>query len=199
MAYSDFDLKTAVETFSLVEERNLDLFKAIEPVTPSPILSGLLDEFTPIALAINTEKARSEFLIAPILVEVKRRSTPPVNVLPGVALDVDRSRGLTGYCDYLIARSDEIFYLVRPLVAIVETKREDLIAGLGQCVAEMVAIRLFNEREQSPAPAAYGCVTSGNVWRFLKLEGPKILIDRPEYHLGDVGKLLGILIHIAAG
>jgi hypothetical protein len=199
MAYSDFELKTAVDTFSLVVERNLDLFRAIEPVEPSPILSGLLDEFTPIALGIDTEKARSVFLIAPILVEVKRRSAPPLNVLPGVALDVDRSRGLTGDCDFLIARSDEIFSLVRPLVAIVEAKREDLIAGLGPCVAEMVAIRLFNEREQGPAPAAYGCVTSGNVWRFLKLEGPKIIIDRPEYYLGDIGKLLGILIHVSAG
>ena len=199
MAYVDFDLKTAVDTFSLIEERNVDLFKAIEPVAPSPVLAGLLDEFTPIALAINTEKARSEFLIAPILVEVKRRSTPPVNVLPGVALDVDRSRGLTGYCDFLIARSDEIFYLKGPLVAVVEATREDLIAGLGQCVAEMVAIRLFNEREQSVDRPVFGSVTSGNLWRFLKLEGSKIIIDRPEYYLGDIGKLLGILIHIAAG
>ena len=81
----------------------------------------------------------------------------------------------------------------------VEAKKEDLIAGLGQCVAEMVAIRLFNDREKAPTPVVFGCVTSGSNWRFLKLEGSTISIDRPEYHIRDLGKILGILVHAAGG
>lgn len=199
MIYSDFDLRTAVDTFALIMEREIDLFATVEPIAPSAALQGYLDEFAPIALGIGTEKARSELLIAPILVEVRRRSRPPMNFLPGVALDVDRSRGLTGFCDFLITRSAGYFYLRAPLVAVVEAKREDIIAGLGQCVAEMVAIRLFNERESSPTPVVYGCVTSGSVWRFLKLEGPTITIDRPEYYIRDTAKLLGNLVHVSAG
>jgi hypothetical protein len=84
-----------------------------------------------------------------------------------------------------------------PILAVVEAKREDISAGLGPCVAEMVAIQLFNEREGTPMPAAYGCVTSGNLWRFLKLAGKALAIDVPEYGLGHLAKILAILVHIA--
>ena len=199
MAYGDFDLKTAVQTFGLTEERDTDLFAAVEPLEPSAFLRDWLAEFAPVALGINSERARSEFIIAPMLVETERRAGPPVNVFPGVAFDVDKARGLNGFCDYLIVRSPEIFYVLGPIVAVVEAKKEDLIAGLGPCVAEMVAIRLFNDREGTPIPAVFGCVTSGSNWRFLKLEGPTLSIDRPEYHLHDAAKVLGILVSIARG
>jgi len=45
----------------------------------------------------------------------------------------------------------------------------------------------------------FGCVTSGSVWRFLKLEGTTLYIDRPEYYLRDAAKILGILVSIARG
>ena len=83
-----------------------------------------------------------------------------------------------------------------PVVAVVEAKREDLIAGLGQCAAEMVAIQLFNEKEETPLPAVYGCVTSGSIWRFLKLKEKELFIDVREYYLQEVEKLLGILVEI---
>jgi hypothetical protein len=197
--YADFDLKTALRTFELVNERDTDLFAAVEPIELNPHLVEWLDEFASVALGINTDKARSTYIITPILAEAKRRAGTPVNVLPGVAFDVDRARGLSGFCDYLITRSSKIFYIQAPIVAVVEAKKEDLIAGLGQCVAEMVAIRLFNEREQSPTPIVHGCVTSGNLWRFLKLEGSTLTIDRPEYCLPELPKILGILVHMIRG
>ena len=196
MSFSDFDLRRAVETFGLREELGRDLFAAVEPVVPSEFLQTWLDEFVPVALGVNSEKARSEYIITPVLVEVRRRVKGPANILPGITLDVDRERGLTGFCDFIITRSAEYFYLRGPLVAVVEAKREDLIAGLGQCVAEMVAIRLFNEREGNDLPAVYGCVTSGTNWRFLRLAGTSLSIDRQEYYLRDVGKVIAILIHI---
>jgi hypothetical protein len=196
MAFSDFDLKTAVHRFALTEDRDTDLFAAVEPLEPSAFLRVWLDTFAPVALGVNSEKARSEFIIAPMLAETKLRAGPGVNVLPGVTLEVDKAQGLAGFCDFLIARSPEIYYIQGPLVAVVEAKKEDLIAGLGQCAAEMVAIRLFNEGEGTPTAAVFGCVTSGSLWRFLKLEGSKLFIDRPEYHLRDAAKILGILVSI---
>jgi hypothetical protein len=74
-----------------------------------------------------------------------------------------------------------------------------LIAGMGQCAAEMVAIRIFNEREKTTVPAVFGCVTSGTNWRFLKLEESKLFIDQPEYYLHDVSKIIGILVTIGRG
>src|SRR5437763_10131396 len=196
MAFSDFDLKTAVHTFALSEDQDTDLFADVPPLEPSEFLRIWLAKLAPVALGVNSEKARSEFIITPILADLKLRLGNAVNVLPGVTLEVDKARGLTGFCDFLIARSPELYYLQGPILAVVEAKKEDLVAGLGQCAAEMVAIRLFNEREGTPLPAVFGCVTSGNLWRFLKLERTTLYIDHPEYYLRDAARILGILVSI---
>src|SRR5262245_21289393 len=41
--------------------------------------------------------------------------------------------------------------------------------GLGQCIAAMLAARLFNALEDQPISTVYGAVTSGNVWKLLQL------------------------------
>jgi activator of 2-hydroxyglutaryl-CoA dehydratase len=76
---------------------------------------------------------------------------------------------------------------------LVEAKKEDILAGLGQCVAEMVAAQIFNEREENEISVIYGTVTSGKNWKFLKLKGKVVEIDLVEYYLTDVNKILGIL------
>jgi hypothetical protein len=199
MAYNDFDLKNAIRIFNLTEADSVALFPVIDPIEPNPYLVEWLDEFGPITLGVNTEKARSETIITPILAEAKRRAGVQANVFSGIVFDVDRSNGLSGYCDFLIARSDKLYYVESPIIAVVEAKKEDIIAGLGQCAVEMVAIRIFNEREQSAIPIIYGCVTSGTNWRFLKLEGSKLTIDSVEYYLRELPKLLGILVRIIRG
>lgn len=55
-----------------------------------------------------------------------------------------------------------------------ETKKENIPAGLGQCVAEMLAARIFNERAGNENLIIYGTVTTGSIWQFLKLEGQSI-------------------------
>ncbi len=199
MAYSDFDLHTAVQTFGLRVERDTDLFVGVAPLEPSDYLRDWLDDFGTLALAVGTEMARNVYLIAPLLAEAQRRAAGPVHVLPGMALDADKARGLNGFCDYLIARSEEIYYLRSPLAAVVEAKREDIIAGLGQCAAAMVGMRVFNEKDGTPFPVLYGCVSSGTNWRFLRLEGDVLFIDRREFYLGEAALVLGILVQIMGG
>ncbi|HVS35690.1 MAG TPA: hypothetical protein VMS17_08910 [Gemmataceae bacterium] len=199
MAFSDFDLRTVVDSFGLREERNADLFAGVAPLEPSEYLRDWLKDFGPLALGVGTELARNVYLIAPLLAEAQRRAKGPVNVLPGMALDADKGRGLNGYCDYIIARSEEIYYLRSPLAAVVEAKREDIIGGLGQCAAAMVGMRVFNERYGTPFPMLHGAVSSGTNWRFLRLEGDQLTIDRPEYYVRDVGVILAILVHIMGG
>lgn len=199
MAFANFDLKSAVQKFELSRMEEPALFRDIEPIPPSDYLRDWLTEFAPAATGFTTESARREFIIAPILAEAKRRSEVAVSVFPGAPLTVDEARGLTGICDYLIARSREVYFLEAPVIAVVEAKREDIAGGLGQCVAQMVAIQLFNEREGSPMPTAHGCVTSGTLWKFLRLEGKALAIDLTEYGLGELGKILGILVGIMRG
>lgn len=199
MAYSDFDLKKVLTDFSLVTNEKSDLFAGVSPIEPGDHLRWWLDEYGRLAVGVGSEKARSEYLITPIFAEARRLAQNTFNVLPGVTFEVDKGRGLSGVCDYLVAGSPELYFVRAPLLAVVEGKREDLVSGYGQCAAEMVAIRLFNEKEQAPRPCVYGCVTTGMVWQFLKLEGNILSIDKIEYHLRELPKLLGILVGIANG
>jgi hypothetical protein len=198
MAYSDFDLQSARERFGLTLIERDDLFAAVAEVEPGESLRRTLERWAPIALALNTEKARSEMIIAPILMEVVGRSGDAISLFSGVAFDVDREQGLNGTCDFLLAKSPEQYYLSRPVIAIVEAKKEDIVAGLGQCVAALVAAQMFNARSgDHQISPVFGAVTTGNNWRFLKAEGSTVWIDRPEYYLGQIGKILGILVGVA--
>jgi hypothetical protein len=196
MAFGDFDLKTACTRFGLSLEEQQDLFSSVPPLDIPPRLREILEEWAPAALAMNTEKARSEMIIAPILMAAVRLARPPVQLFSGVAFDVDKAQGLNGACDYLLTRSAERFFISQPVVAVVEAKREDIAGGLGQCVAEMFAARLYNEREGSPRRTIHGTVTTGSIWRFVRLRDNLVLIDRPEYYLAQVGQILGILVSL---
>ncbi len=86
-----------------------------------------------------------------------------------------------------------------PVVTVVEAKNDNIKSGLGQCVAEMVAARLFNERTGEGPATIHGVVTTGSNWRFLKLDGGTVFVDRPEYYLDHVEKILAILLHCVGG
>ena len=199
MAFSDFDLKTARERFGLTTDEGQDLYSGTPALDVPGLLREILDTWAPAALAMNTEKARSELIIAPILMEAIRLARSPVSLFSGAAFDVDKEQGLSGTCDYLITRSAERYFISQPLVAVVEAKKEDIVGGLGQCVAEMVAARIFNEREKNGPRIVYGIVTTGSIWRFLKLQNSVVLIDFSEYHLQQVGRILGILVSTISG
>src|SRR5207248_2866053 len=134
-----------------------------------------------------------------ILMEAVHMMKGAVTLFSGSAFDVDRTVGLNGSCDYLLTRSAERFYISRPVVTIVEAKREDIPAGLGQCVAALVAARIFNEREGDGPLVIHGAVTTGSIWRFLRLDGNDVQIDCREYYLTQLTKILGIIIHVTNG
>ena len=138
--------------------------------------------------SIHTEKARSEFIVAPILAEVRKLMNHRISLFSGVDFNVDPAQGLNGTCDFILAASPVQLFLQRPVVMIVEAKNDNIKSGLGQCVAEMVAARLFNERQGDGPSTIHGAVTTGSIWRFLKLDGATVFIDQPEYYLDRAGK-----------
>ncbi len=119
-------------------------------------------------------------------------------VYSGVSLEVDRGRSLFGSCDFLIGRRADPFLLGSPLLAVVEAKNEDIPGNLGQCVAEMVAVRVLNERKGHPLTVVHGAVTTGAEWLFLQLEGHAVTFDLRERFLDDVGPILGYLAAIGS-
>lgn len=193
MAYSDFSLSELMRKFSLTMNEQLNLFEAATESPISAFLTELLRENLPLALAINTEKARSEMLIAPILIEWRRQMQHRISLFSGVDFTVDAERGLNGVCDYIVSRSPEQLYVAAPVMMIVEAKNDNIKAGLAQCIATMLAAQRFNEQEQTHIRTIYGAVTTGSLWRFLRLETRELCIDQPEYHIERVNKIMGIL------
>ena len=192
MAYSNFSLTDAMKQLGLTLKDKNDLFSHIPEVAYSEYLDFTLKYNLRIASEINTEKARSEMIITPILLELRRMLDDKISLFSGKEFNVDIEKGLNGACDFLISLSESQIVIMAPVIAIVEAKKEDLIGGLGQCAAEMYAAQLFNEKEGNQVAVIYGVVTSGTVWRFLKLEGNALDIDVVEYYIKDAGKILGI-------
>lgn len=195
MTYSDFTtLEKVITIFDLNLEKDQDLFWAVEPVTPSDYMQQTLREYLPLATAINTEKARSEFLIAPVLAELRRQNKHQISLFSGNEFNVDPERGLSGFCDYLISQSREQYFIKAPVIAVVEAKNENIKGGLGQCIAELVAAQLFNQQGGLTLPKLYGVVSTGTVWKFLCLEEQTIAIDSLEYYINQFDKILGIMM-----
>jgi len=194
MAYTDFTLRKVKQEFGLSTVEDGRFLPEVEPISPSPVLAGLLEETVPWAIAVGTEKAKSEMIVAPTLLEVKRLLERKISVFSGSDFTVDSSVGLNGVCDFLVSRSPEQFEIEAPVLVLVEAKRDNINSGLGQCIAEMIAAQRFNEANHHPLPTIYGCITTGTAWRFLKLEKQVVAIDVRDYPFPPVEQILGMLV-----
>ena len=198
MSYRDFNLKKVQDAFQINIIEKPGIFAEIESHPVSPYLSETLQENVPLAIAINTEKARSELMIAPVLVEVRKILDRRISLFSGIELNVDKEKDLSGFCDFIISDSPEQLFLKAPVITIVEAKNENIMGGLGQCLAEMIAARIFNERESGGVSRIYGAVTSGNLWRFVKLDNDVAHIDLDDYSIREPGRVIGILLAMVA-
>lgn len=198
MAYSDFTLEDVKRKLGVTVHEAIELFASVPPATPSPWLVDHLRETVPLALAIATEKARSEFIVAPILLEVRRRGEGAVSLFSGKEFNVDSARGLSGFCDWILARSPEQLMVEAPVAAIVEAKNENMLQGVAQCLAELVAAREFNARRQSVRPVLHGAVTTGDLWRFMRLRDSVAEVDLSQIHVQSLDRILGVLLSMTA-
>lgn len=154
------------------------LIQAIERGLQSPLMS---------------EKARSESLVYPILSDLLALNKDTITLYSGAELNADKKNGLNGECDFLLGQVPHAVSLDAPLFTAVEAKKADIDLGLAQCAAQMLGIRIFNQKKEKPTPTVYGCVTTGNDWQFLLLQDKIVWVDTDLYYLGELPKLLGIL------
>jgi hypothetical protein len=195
MCYREFTSIIKVkQAFGLTTVEGPRFLPQISPIDPSATLTDFLANSLPVAVATGSEKARSEMIITPVLLEVRKILQQNISLFSGEDFTVDYESGLNGICDYLISRSPEMLEIEAPAVAVVEAKKADLKTGIGQCVAEMVAMQKFNEAKGKPISVIYGSVSNGTQWRFLKLEEKIVSIDLNDYALPPVDEILGMLV-----
>ncbi|HLK58084.1 MAG TPA: hypothetical protein VKU00_16060 [Chthonomonadaceae bacterium] len=196
MAYNEFTLPGLKRLFGLQIEERRDLFAQSPSASVSAWLRETLDYQLPLALEISTEKARSELIIMPVLVETRRQMNDCISLFSGVEFNVDAESGLKGVCDYLLSLSPLQLAVEAPVIAIAEAKNENVPRGIAQCLAEMVAAQRFNREQENTIPTVFGVVTTGSLWKFLRLEETLATVDETEYHIGQPGKIVGILLQM---
>lgn len=193
MPYSQFTIEQIKSSFGIRLSEKVGIFANIPEASYSNFLSETLDYNIPLALAINSEKSRSELIVMPILIELRKQFSNQISLFSGKDFTVDSQKGLNGFCDFMISKSPEQLIIEAPVIAIVEAKNDNIETGLGQCMAEMIAAQLFNHQKGNEVQKVYGVVTTGSLWKFMQLEEQIITIDLNEYFLGNVGKIVGIL------
>jgi hypothetical protein len=191
MPYSSFTIDKVKKEFGLTVATK-SFFQAVTPVQPSQWLNDHLHQTIEFAATLGTEKARSEFIIAPLLFELRQSLAPDLALFSGTDFTVDSTVGLNGICDFLIARSNSEVSIEAPVIVVIEAKKGELNAGWGQLAAEMVAAQRFNLSAEKTITNIYGSVTTGTQWQFLKLTGKQLTIDVNEYSLSPVSQILGI-------
>jgi hypothetical protein len=189
MAYSNFELETLRRDFNLKQARQ-NLFNDVTPISPT---SWLIETLTlSRKLIIDSEKARGELMVMPILLASRQVSQDRFAIYSGHSLNVDKEKGLVGECDFILTHTMPLPSLQSPIMTMVEAKKEDVEGGIGQCAAQMLGARIFNQLDNSPIETIFGCVTTGEVWQFLKLDEDIICVDQERYYINQLEQILGI-------
>ncbi len=194
MAYNQFTLTRLQEEHHLEISEQSALFANAPPAVLPASLRETLRKQTVVALRSGSEKARSELIITPLLMEVYEQMQEQVNLFSGVEFNVDEARGLVGYCDFLFSLSPLHREIQAPVISVVEAKKENINSGIPQCFAELVGAQIFNSAEGHLVETLYGIVTTGEIWKFLRLQGTAAIIDTDDYFLNQPEKIVGIIL-----
>ncbi|MEP7037026.1 MAG: hypothetical protein ABI891_01675 [Acidobacteriota bacterium] len=190
MSYTDFDIQRVEKDLHLsVVVEKIDW--QFEPIAPSDWLLKSLEKGEKNAFV--SEKARSEFIVVPILLAAQEILNYEVQIFSGQTLNVEPSLGLTGECDFILSKTKPTPALKSPIVSLVEAKKNDIELGLGQCIAQMFAALIFNRQNNDiEFQTVFGCVTTGETWQFLKLQEKIAIVDSERFYLPEVEKILGV-------
>ena len=147
-------------------------------------------------IALDSETARREFLIAPVLMELLDLARAKLKI----AYPIDAGPQLRGSLDYFIEANENLL--------VIEAKDENLERGFKQLAVELIAIA----RERSEATDAatepqgnrwlWGAVSIGKIWQFgcLDRQEKAIAQDLSLYRVpADLELLMQILVGILTG
>ncbi len=192
MAYIDFTLADLHAKFG-IHNFQQPLFESMPPLEMSEWLKQCLAMAA--ELPLRSEKAKSEWIVAPFLTELRNRNDKFFTIYSGENLHADDSQGLRGECDFILAKDTGSFDINCPIIQVVEAKKNDVEIGVAQCAAQMLGAKLFNQKNGEPIEAIYGCVTTGNEWLFLRLN-EHLIIDKRRYYFNEIGEILAVFQHI---
>lgn len=194
MSYKDFTIEKIESLFKINFNRQ-NLFENIISKEPSKLLLEILERSN--SLFLTTEKAKSEFIISQILSDIVIANKKKVSLFSGEVINADRKLGLSGELDFIFSKSVKVPKIQAPLITVIEAKKADIDSGIEQCCAQLVGLKVFNEKKQSPVFPLYGCVTNSHEWLFIKLDKENnMTIDIERYFINELSTILGIFQRI---
>ena len=192
MAFSEYkDIGQVQVEFNI--KLNQENFIFAKPVEPPPVFLQEFN-FTLENLPVFTsEGARTEAVIFPILREVYKDYSDKYVLWIQKSFSYDAR--LNGTPDYLIATKSPLgkTVLAKPLLGVVEAKKNDFEVGWAQCLAELVAIQKLNADDITPV---FGIVTDGERWQFGKFEKNLLTRHASSFVIDDLPELFGALHYI---
>lgn len=189
MSFSDFKSIAEVQRKYGIRYEEKDFLKPKQVALPDSFIEDLkfcmetMDVF-------SSEASRSEIIISPLLREAYKRHHAQYALWIQKNLAVDEN--LSGTPDYLIASRSHLGKTVlgKPIVVVVEAKRNDFEQGWGQCLAELVAAQKLNGNPNRPV---YGVVTDANLWQFGRLTETIFCKDPLNFTIDGLDTLYGAL------
>lgn len=187
MAFSDFKtISEVLERFKITYTRN-DFIK-VEDSSPSE--QFLQDfEFTQQHIDVfASEASRCEAIIFPILKESYKAYAEGYSLWIKKSITYDET--LSGTPDYFVSTRSELGIPVvgKPLILLVEAKKNDFEQGWGQCLSELIAAQRINANADVPV---YGIVTDGTLWQFGRLVDDAFTQNRTDFALAPLPTLFG--------
>lgn len=140
-----------------------------------------------------SEAARSELIISPLLRAVYKNHSQHYSFW--IQKPISFNTALSGTPDYIFSKRSPLgkTVLEKPIVIVVEAKKNDFEQGWGQCLAELVASQKINHDDQS---SVYGIVTDGNLWQFGRLHVDLFTKNENNYTIDNIQALYGALEHL---
>ena len=193
-SYSSFTYEDLNELGLKIITDPLFVGVTILPVEPSDFLKKTLERN--FRQKLHSEKAKSEFIISPILTELYENNINKFAFYSGYKFNVDPKKGLTGFCDFIFSSEPKAMIIEAPVFCVVESKNENIEAGIPQCIAEMYAAQIFNAKKGIEKPIMYGAVTFGLEWKFIQLVDHLATVDTSVFYLIQLSQILGTMQYI---
>lgn len=193
MTFSDFKTIADVQKRYKIKYTEFNFIVSQELSPPETFLKDF--EFSRENIDIFTSDAsRSEIIISPLLREVYKHHYRRYSFWIQKSMTYDET--LSGTPDYTFSQRSELgkTVLEKPIVIVVEAKKNDFDQGWGQCLAELVASQKIND---NPQRAVYGIVTDGNLWQFERLIADIFTKNSENFTIDKLSRLYGALEYLA--
>lgn len=192
MAFSDF--KTIADVQRKYGIRYLEQsFIAADELEPPESFVQDFQFYRETMDIFSSEASRSEIVISPLLREVYKSHHAKCSFWIQKPLTLDET--LCGTPDYMVSGRSELgkTVLEKPVLMIVEAKKNDFEQGWGQCLAELWAAEQINNDRSRPV---YGVVTDANLWQFGKLLDNEFCREPANFTIDALPKLYGALEYL---